>query len=217
MGSLLRRTSETRGNDMLLQCLSCTVCPIQNRFAPPILSLGNFMSDILILGQTPPELDTANDAFMLRVAEINDQYKAGQITAQDVEATFRYEFIHTPYGQQLLDVFGTDMFDNYVLSWAVRCRISTKPEPDMTSACSAWTTTLLRRRKGVITIGGLAKSQVLGDNAGSIEFGQIRKNAPFFTIMALKPASLWNDNDKADYRTMLGSLLADLSKPPVKS
>jgi uracil-DNA glycosylase len=183
-----------------------------NQVAPPILFVGNFMSDIVIVGQNPPELDQSNEAFMLRLEELQGQVADGTATAQDLEATFRYEFAQTPYAQALFDVFGRDMLDTYLMTWALRCRINGKPEQDHISACSSWTTAVLRRRKGVITIGGAAKTQVLGEQAGLIEFGQIRKNAPFFTVMALKPTTQWSKDDKRDYQTMLASFLADVQK-----
>lgn len=117
---------------------------------------------------------------------------------------YSWDFYGSHAHQMLGFVFGPGWLLKGEIMWtnAVRCRTpdNVTPIPDMIAACSTWTQSLIRDRKAVIMVGGIARNQVLGDDADKLDWGIPRRHPRLGYVMAIKHYAAWKSADAGKYQ-----------------
>lgn len=183
-------------------CAQCRVCEGAAYQTPPVLFAGHPDSPIVSIGQNPGEIkktDTARQQWM----HLFDTMPA-EIMMPIMPAWYTWDFLFSPGYTRMSKVFGKNWLSNGGMIWtnAVRCRTpgNASPSREMANTCITWTQHLLENRNAIIMVGGLARHQILGEDAKKLPWGIPKRHPKLGFLLAIKHYSAWKDDDVSLYK-----------------
>lgn len=182
-------------------CAMCRACEGAAYQTPPVLYAGYPDAPIIAIGQNPGEIKTTDEA---RNAWLEIfQHSNEEELSKHMAFWYAWDFYDSPGYSRLEKIFGQGWLLEGNMAWtnAVRCRTkgNAPPSGNMITACKTWTEQVIEGRKAIIMVGGVARSQVMGEDARKLEWGSPRKHPDLGFILAVKHYSAWKGTEAKIY------------------